>query len=79
MDRLETFEAPESLNIQEWREWLVELGRNSTEAYNYFEGSHEEWNRQWDQLLEDGKYEVTVADLLLPALRHSLSLDIRAR
>ena len=73
---LETFDPPANLKIQDWREYLVTLGRNSEEAFNGFEGTREEWNRQWDQLRIDGVYEITAGDFLLPALSHALGLDI---
>ena len=38
--------------------------------------SDREWNKQWDMLMKPGVYEVTVADMLLPALSHALGLDI---
>ena len=75
LDRGETFERPASVNILEWRQWLVELARNRSEAFAAFNGTKEEWNRQWDLLLKQGVYEVEVADFLLPALSHALSVD----
>ena len=75
LDRGETFERPASVNILEWRQWLVELARNRSEAFAAFNGTKEEWNRQWDLLLKQGMYEVEVADFLLPALSHALSVD----
>ena len=38
--------------------------------------SDREWNRQWDLMMNDGVYEVEVADLLLPALSHTMGVDI---
>ena len=35
-----------------------------------------EWNRQWDLMMQDGQYEYTVGDFILPALSDSLGLDI---
>ena len=40
------------------------------------EMSDREWNRQWDLKMNDGVYEVEVADLLLPALSHTMGVDI---
>ena len=54
----------------------MESARNSQEAFQYWTGTFEEWNRQWDQLLAPGEYEVTLADQLLPALSHCIGLDI---
>ena len=54
----------------------MSLARNSTEARLNVEMSDREWNKQWDMLMKPGVYEVTVADMLLPALSHALGLDI---
>ena len=54
----------------------MSLARNSREARLNVDMSDREWNKQWDMLLKPGVYEVTVADMLLPALSHALGLDI---
>ena len=52
------------------------MARNSREARLNVDMSDREWNKQWDMLMKPGVYEVTVADMLLPALSHALGLDI---
>ena len=76
MERSEVFGLPRSQNTQKWREHLVSLARNSREARLNVDMSDQEWNKQWDMLMKPGVYEVTVADMLLPALSHALGLDI---
>ena len=76
VDRSDVFGLPCSQDVQEWREYLVGITRSSTEARMNVEMSDGEWNRQWDVMLKDGKYEMDVADLLLPALAHTMGLDI---
>ena len=76
LDRREVFGLPDSQDVQEWREYLVGITRNSTEARMNVEMSDREWNRQWDLMMNDGVYEVEVADLLLPALSHTMGVDI---
>ena len=76
VERSEVFGLPGSQDVQKWREYLVGITRISTEARKNVEMSDREWNRQWDLMMNDGKYEVEVADLLLPALSHSMGLDI---
>ena len=76
VERSEVFGLPVSQNVQEWREYLVGMARISKEARKNVEMSDEEWNRQWDLMMNDGMYEVEVADMLLPALSHSMGLDI---
>ena len=71
VERSEVFGLPVSQNVQEWREYLVGMARISKEARKNVEMSDEEWNRQWDLMMNDGMYEVEVADMLLPALSHS--------
>ena len=55
---------------------MVGMARISKEARKNVDMTDEEWNRQWDLMMNDGVYEVEVADLLLPALSHSMGLDI---
>ena len=76
LERSEVFGLPRSQNTQKWREHLVSLARNSREARNNVDMSDREWNKQWDMLMKPGVYEVTVADMLLPALSHALGRDI---
>ena len=76
VDRSDVFGLPGSQDVQEWREYLVGITRSSTEARMSVEMSDGEWNRQWDVMLKDGKYEMDVADWLLPALAHTMGLDI---
>ena len=76
VERSEVFGLPVSQNVQEWREYLVGMARISKEARRNVEMSDEEWNRQWDLMMNDGMYEVEVADMLLPALSHGMGLDI---
>ena len=76
LERSEVFGLPRSQNTQKWREHLVSLARNSREARLNVDMSDREWNKQWDMLMKPGVYEVTVADMLLPALSHALGLDI---
>ena len=76
VERREVFGLPDSQDVQEWREYLVGITRISTEARMNVEMSDREWNRQWDLMMNDGVYEMEVADLLLPALSHTMGVDI---
>ena len=63
VERREVFGLPVSQNVQEWREYLVGMARISKEARKNVEMSDEEWNRQWDLMMNDGMCEVEVADM----------------
>ena len=71
VERCAVFQLPESQNVQDWREYMVGMARISKEARKNVDMTDEEWNRQWDLMMNDGVYEVEVADLLLPALSHN--------
>ena len=58
------------------RQHVAIVMRNSKEGRRCFAGSDREWNRLIDKLEGRGVYENDRGDLMLPALAHSLSVDI---
>ena len=70
------FDKPRSLDLLDLRQHVAIVMRNSKEGRRCFAGSDREWNRQIDKLELPGVYENDCGDLMLPALAHSLSVDI---
>ena len=69
-------DKPRSLDLMDLRQHVAIVMRNSKEGRRCFAGSDREWNRQIDKLEGRGVYENDCGDLMLPALAHSLSVDI---
>ena len=76
MSTKKVYDKPRSHDLLELRRHVAIVMRNSNEGRRYFVGSDKEWNRQIDKLEGSGVYENDCGDLMLPALAHSLGVDI---
>ena len=72
----EEFDTPTTQDIRQWRLFLASQLRRSKDARRCFSGSENDWKRMIRSLENPGVYENPCGDLMLPALAHSLCVDV---
>ena len=72
----EEFDTPTTQDIRQWRLFLASQLRRSKDARRCFSGSKNDWKRMIRRLENPGVYEYPCGDLMLPALAHSLCVDV---
>ena len=72
----EEFDTPTTQDIRQWRLFLASQLRRSKDARRCFSGSENDWKIMIRSLENPGVYENPCGDLMLPALVHSLCVDI---
>ena len=72
----EEFDTPTTQDIRQWRLFLTSQLRRSKDARRCFSGSENDWKRMIRSLENPGVYENPCGDLMLPALAHSLCVDV---